>query len=202
MVKEKRKNGSFTRLLLQMLILLWSASYAVGFEALWQTQQHLQYDLYKITLIAQIFHHWNFASYFIFFVLVIPALIQMRLVKRVLQGSARGWISLTLVGVMISWLILHLKPEIVSGASQYEDSTFWRFGFIVFTPVALIQMIWLVQNVKRAWLWVIASLVGTHFFSSTILNRGGSLPVFVLAGALYGLIMGSTMFYLLGLSLG
>lgn len=193
MVKEKRKNGSLSNSSTLAFILLWSASYAVGLGMLWLTQDYVRYDT---SFISQFFRQWNFASFFIVFALMIPGLMQSLLVRRILQGSSRVWINLMIVGISISWLLLHLLQGLVSGASRYENTPFWIFSFIVFMPVTLVQMIWLAQKVKWVWLWLITSLIGAHVFSSTILNRGVSFPIFVLAGALYGLIMGSAMFYL------
>lgn len=192
MVKEKRKNASLSNSSTLAFILLWSASYAVGFEALWLTLEKLWKEPYRF---VQVSRDWDVNILFLLLGLAIPGLLQIPLVKRVLRGSPRGWISLTGVGIIIVWVILHLMRVLVLEPRGEKAISLEFLMFALFTPVALAQTIWFAQYVKRAWLWPLVSLIGTVvclFISMTAV----SLSSLVIGSLVYALIMGVTMFYL------
>jgi hypothetical protein len=195
MRQEKRKNTSLTGSQTAAFILLWCASYAIGCAGLWLTLEALTSAPYQFSFFGPIFREWDVTTFFIFFGLAIPGLFQTLLVRRFLFGSPRGWISLTLVGLMISWVILHLTRVLILEPRHEKTMSLEFLIPALFIPAALIQTIWLVQNVKRAWIWPLASLLGTIVFL-LIFSHTMRLSSLVIGGLVYGLIMGLTMFYL------
>lgn len=194
MPKEKRKNSSFTRLYEPILILLWSIPYAAGFGVLWLTLQYVEADIYKASLISKIFLDWDFSSKFIFFGLLIPALIQMLLVKRILQMSRQVWISLTGVGIILSWAFLRMVQGFVPATRPDLDLKFGLFMVALFTPVAMIQTIGLAERMKRPWVWPLASLIGSICFLAKFQSVSG-LGGFLEGGCLYGVLTGAVLVF-------
>jgi hypothetical protein len=192
MHKEKRKYTAFTGSQTAAFILLWSASYAIGFGTLWLTLEQIDSDPFGRSLIGQVFRYWDVTTIFLLFGLTIPGLVQMLIIKRFLQGSPRGWISLTSVGIIISWVIVHLTRLLVL-ERRGEQLEFLMFA--LFMPVSLAQTIWLTQHIKRAWLWPLVSLIGTIVFLA-ILIMWMELSSIVIGAIVYGLLMGIAMFYL------
>jgi hypothetical protein len=191
-LKEKRKNKSLTNVDTLAFILLWSASYAIGFGVLWLTLEKLREDPYHL---AQMLRYWDLNTLFLLFGLGIPGLLQMLLVKRFLQGSLRAWINLTGVGIIIAWVILHLTRVLILEPRGVKTMQLEFLIPALFTPVALAQTIWLAQRVKRAWLWPLVSLFGTFIFIA-ILTVSMDLSGIVFGAIVYGLLMGIALFYL------
>lgn len=195
MPPQKRKNSPLTGSQTAAFILLWCATYAIGFAGLWLTLEYFIANSYSSSIVMQIFRYWDITTLFLAFGLVVPGLLQTQMIRRFLRGSSRGWLSLTMVGLIISWLIIHLNRILILGPQGEETNKFEFLIPVLFIPVALTQTIWLAQYVKRAWLWPLASLLSTGVYLF-MFNKKIELSSLVPCGLVYGLIMGFTLFYL------
>jgi hypothetical protein len=177
------------------LILQWTVTYMVGFGALGLIIDVVKTDPYKTSFIGQSIGNWDFRIAWGLFGLVIPTLLQRLLVKRFLPGSAHGWFNLSVVGIILSGVILLVIHQFSETAIANRPDKFGLLIVLLLTPVSLVQTIWLIQKVKHAWIWPLASLLGTVAFISVFNNTAQAIPL-ALAGAVYGFLMGLMMFYL------
>lgn len=195
---QKRKNAPLTGLQTVAFILLWCATYTIGFAMLWVVTETAVADprgkSWLGGVISQVFRYWDPTNIFLLLGLVVPAVLQTPLIRRFLIGAPQGWLKLTGVGVILSWAILSLRSAVMTMSRQEMPLSLPFLMFVVFTPTALMQTLWLHQSVKQAWGWLLTSLIGTCVFLSIYANTQD--VGFLLGGAAYGLMTGVALAYL------
>jgi hypothetical protein len=126
----------------------------------------------------------------------LTALIQILLVERGLRKSMRGWIPVSLAGLLASAFAYNAYISQTLGSEQNVQVILLS----LLLPVALVQAFWLHRRVKNAWLWAIAAMVSAVVFVMPLglITTNGIFQLFVigLAGVLQGIITGSTMRHL------
>lgn len=184
MRKEKLKHGAFWPARTLPFIALWTGSYIITWLATYLLIAPLNIYSYLPGIQG--------VTFIIFFTTLLPALIQTQIVERFMDQSMRRWMLYTGIGAIASSYIV----ERIMTASRGSDDVLLVLGLML--PTTLIQAIWLHRRVHTAWLWVLASAVGSLLFALPIRNTtSGPSFLLVVAGLLYGLIQGSIMRHLL-----
>lgn len=183
MRKEKLKHGAFWPARTLPFIALWTSSYIITWLA--------AYVLISPINIYSYLPGIQGVTFIIFFTTLLPALIQTQIVERLMHQSMHRWMLYTGLGAVANSFVV----ERIMAASRGNDDVLLVLGLML--PTTLIQAIWLHRRVHSAWLWVLASAVGSLLFALPIRDASGPSFLLVLAGLLYGLIQGSIMRHLL-----
>jgi hypothetical protein len=127
---------------------------------------------------------------------IVTILTQILLVERGLKKSMRGWLPVSLAGLLVSAFAYYVyENQILS-----SDASIQMIVLSLLLPVALAQSIWLYRRVKSAWLWAVAAAVSALVFVIPLgfIQENGIVQfvMFTLAGILQGIVTGSTMRHL------
>lgn len=183
MRKAKLKNDTFWQRQTLPFIALWTAIYVATWFGAWGL-------ITRINIYRYLPGQYGL-NFIVAFITLLPALIQVQLIERMMGQSMRRWMLYSLFGSGISMGILTVLTSILR-----EESVI-PLALALMLPTTILQTIWLRRRVHSAWMWILASIVGSIIFSIPFRDTLGVTFAMVPAGLLYGLIQGSIMRHLL-----
>jgi hypothetical protein len=216
MDKPKRNNDMFLRGRTVTFTILWTASYLVA----------CLISFFLVSIVGAIVPIWfrpwipRYPVLLISLMMTLPALLHVQIIERVFKQSMRGWLLYSLLGAMLTTLLLlGLNP-----GSGWSLTSILYDAPIYFLGGTFVQTAWLWQRVtstrrlplfggqalgfapdqklplKAAWLWPIVgvlSLIASFKHPFLLRLMPGTESYFVLWLAIYSLGQGAVMHYLL-----
>jgi hypothetical protein len=177
---------SFPRVRTILFLLLWSATYAVGWAL--------------ILASSETFNHLDeeFVGFVVAVVLGVPVIILQALLLR-WRGSVpvRNWIESSLLGWILGAGVYWILGQTV--LKQWYDAPVWFHILPFFTLAAAMQWRVLRRIVSSASLWVLAGAVSATTFAIFIESNywNDFLTVFVVSALAQGAVTGLTLIWLL-----
>jgi len=127
---------------------------------------------------------------------IASSVIQERLVMRTFHFTIPYWYPLSIIGWLLSGILLHLTVTQNADALQIQL-------FLFFLLPAICQWVGLRQRVQQSWLWILANGIGGLVFFIGFLMNGqtNELTALTMGGALQTIITGAIMYWLFSVSI-
>ncbi len=127
---------------------------------------------------------------------VASALIQERLVSRTFHFTIPYWYPLSIVGWLLSGILLHVT------VSQNAEGLQLQLVLFFLLP-AVLQWLGLRKLVQQGWMWILANGIGglVFFIGFLLFGQRDELIALTMGGVLQTIVTGAIMYWLVSISI-